>query len=464
VATTLTTGKGSREHGDIPDSPRQEKPDVLPDKSSRFAGSRILVVEDSRTQAEYLRYILETGGYSVVMATHGREALDLIQSDLPAMVLTDIVMPEMDGYDLCREMKANPRTSGIPVILVTQLYDPADVIKGLEAGADNFIVKPYDAGHIYSCIATMLEAASLNKFPHHPPVEFIFGHQQHRITSDPSRILNILLSTYEYALRKNTELQETQEQMSLLNEELSTTVADLKTANANLSLENAERKRVEKALADANRKLNLMTSITRHDINNQITALQLYIDFAESESVNPAVLEHLRKAKFATETIQRQIVFTKQYEDIGIQVPRWQDIRKIVDVLRPIIRAAGIQLETKNLATEVYADPLLAKVFENLVDNSIRHGRQVRKICITMAKNAEGAMTVGYLDDGEGVSAEDKDRIFLKGFGKNTGLGLFLSREILGITSITIWEKGTPGKGAYFEITVPPDGFRPVQE
>ncbi|MFA6332487.1 MAG: hybrid sensor histidine kinase/response regulator [Methanoregula sp.] len=453
-----------REKGDRPErKPLPESP--LPAESGRLAGRRIVVVEDSRTQAEYLSHLLETEGYDVVIATHGREALDIIRRNPPALVLTDIIMPEMDGYELCRAIKEDPQTAGIPVILVTQLFDPADVIKGLEAGADNFIVKPYDAGQVNSCLATVLETGSLQKpVPPRPPIDFIFDHKQHRITSDPSRILYILLSTYEFALRKNTELQEAHEQMSLLNEELSASVEDLRTANGNLSRENTERRRIEKALADANRKLNLMTSITRHDINNQIFALKTYIDMSSSDIVDPTALEYLRKSKAVIETIQKQITFTKHYEDIGIQAPQWQDIRKIVEVLQPAIKAAGIQLETRDLAIEIYADPLLAKVFENLVDNSIRHGRNVAHVTISSARQDDGTMTIGYQDDGGGVAAEDKDRIFWKGFGKNTGLGLFLSREILGITGITIWEKGVPGKGAYFEVIVPPDSFRSTQE
>ena len=87
---------------------------------NRFAGRRIVVAEDSPTQAEYLRHLLVKEGYEVVLAVHGRDALEAIRRDPPALVLTDIVMPEMDGYELCREIKADQKTAGIPVILVTQ--------------------------------------------------------------------------------------------------------------------------------------------------------------------------------------------------------------------------------------------------------------------------------------------------------------------------------------------------------
>ena len=151
---------------------------------NRFAGRRIVVAEDSPTQAEYLRHLLVKEGYEVVLAVHGRDALEAIRRDPPALVLTDIVMPEMDGYELCREIKADKKTAGIPVILVTQLFDPADVLKGLESGADNFIVKPYDPEQVYSRIVGTLEAAGLPD-PDGPQSGFdiVFAGEPHRVTS-----------------------------------------------------------------------------------------------------------------------------------------------------------------------------------------------------------------------------------------------------------------------------------------
>jgi signal transduction histidine kinase len=377
------------------------------------------------------------------------------------MVLTDIIMPEMDGYELCRAIKSDTTTAGIPVILVTQLYDPADVLRGLEAGADNFIVKPFDPGQVFSRIMDTFEATAAPD-PDGPRtgIDIVFDRQPHTITASRSRILNILLSTYEFAVRKNTELSEAHEHASSLNEELTTTIEELQVANRNLSNENAERSRVEKALADANRKLNLMTSITRHDINNQILALQAYIELLELEITDPSLLQYMSKARIAALTIQKQIAFTKSYENVGAQAPRWQDIRKIVERLQPWLKGAGIGLVTRDLAIEIYADPLLAKVFGNLADNSIRHGRHVQQVTISAERLDTGGVVIRYQDDGEGVPEMDKERIFQKGFGKNTGLGLFLSREILGITGITIRETGVPGNGVLFEIITPPEEVR----
>src|SRR5262249_33787842 len=115
----------------------------------------ILVVEDSHTQAELLYHILSTYDYRVTVAHNGKEALESIHQLKPTLVLSDIVMPEMDGYELCRQIKKTAHLQDIPVILLTALSDPIDVIKGLECGADNFIVKPYEERYLLSRIAYM---------------------------------------------------------------------------------------------------------------------------------------------------------------------------------------------------------------------------------------------------------------------------------------------------------------------
>lgn len=428
---------------------------------NRLSGRRIFVVEDSRTQAEYLCHLLELEGAGVVAAAAGEEALAAIRKNPPDIVLTDIVMPGMDGYELCHAIKSDPQTERVPVILVTQLHDPSDVLKGLSAGAENFIVKPYDPEQVYSRIETVLDAAGRpDPDRQQEPIEYVMGGQPHTINFSRSRILDILLSTYEFAIRKNNELQDAHERMTALNEELMAAVEDLQLANQNLSKENAERGRVERALADANRKLNLMTSVTRHDINNQILALHAFIELSETEIHDAKVLEYIRKAKSAARAIQRQIAFTKQYEDIGVKAPQWQNLADVVDTLRPALADQSIMLETRDLQYEIYADPLLSRVFENLVDNSIRHGRHVQRITVSAVRTADGGLLVRFQDDGEGVADGEKMQIFQKGFGKNTGLGLFLTREILEFTGISIRENGVYGRGATFEIAIPPEGVR----
>ncbi|MDB6100360.1 MAG: hypothetical protein JWO52_359, partial [Gammaproteobacteria bacterium] len=112
------------------------------------AASQILIAEDSATQAQRLQYILEQHGYWVTAAANGRLALEAAQRSKPALIISDVIMPEMNGYELCRRVKTDARMAEVPVILVTTLSDPHDVIRGLECGADNFILKPYDADQL----------------------------------------------------------------------------------------------------------------------------------------------------------------------------------------------------------------------------------------------------------------------------------------------------------------------------
>jgi DNA-binding response OmpR family regulator len=104
---------------------------------------KILIVEDSSTQALQLQRILEKYNYQVSVATNGREALAYMNEHRPMMVISDVMMPDMDGYELCRQMKENENLDDIPIILLTRLSDRENMIKGLGLGADNFITKPY---------------------------------------------------------------------------------------------------------------------------------------------------------------------------------------------------------------------------------------------------------------------------------------------------------------------------------
>jgi DNA-binding response OmpR family regulator len=241
---------------------------------NEYAGAKILVVEDSRTQAEYLRHILEIGGYEVALATNGKDALNQIRIDRPTIVLTDIIMPEMDGYALCSAIRQNANMAQIPVILVTQLFDPADLMKGLEVGANNIIIKPFEPEHVISRIISTLQALA------HPDpddagasLEVSFDGQTHHIPASQLRTPTILLSSYDLAIRKNAELQESREHLSSIVEDLQRKVGELQIANENLLKENIERRRTEEDLAKENKKLQIMAGLTRDNLLNQLTAI-----------------------------------------------------------------------------------------------------------------------------------------------------------------------------------------------
>lgn len=216
-----------------------------------------------------------------------------------------------------------------------------------------------------------------------------------------------------------------------------------------------EQKRIEDALKLANRKLNLLSSITRHDILNQLLILRGYLSLLMKKADNPVIENYSSKSYRATENIEHQLNFTRDYQDLGIQAPAWQDLDKMVRTAKGQLVPGSVSVETEPGHLEILADPLLPKIFYNLIDNSLRYGGvNMKSIGIGTFEIPEG-LIIRYEDNGAGISPEDKMHLFERGFGKNTGFGLFLSREILAITGIKITETGEFGKGARFDILIP---------
>jgi len=227
-----------------------------------------------------------------------------------------------------------------------------------------------------------------------------------------------------------------------------------------ISVDITERKRAEEALHEANKKLKLLSSITRHDINNQLTVLRGYLAILEGKQPDPSQNEYFLKVNTATKQIAAMIQFTKEYEQIGVKAPTWQDTRTLVDTAAKGVHLGNVIVKNDlPVGAEVFADPLVVKVFYNLMDNAVRYGGKITIIRFSAMESGDDHLIVCE-DDGEGVPAEEKEKIFERGFGKNTGLGLALSEEILDITGIAIREIGEPGKGARFEMTVPKGMWR----
>ncbi len=208
------------------------------------------------------------------------------------------------------------------------------------------------------------------------------------------------------------------------------------------------------AFQTANKKLNLLTSITRHDINNQLMVLKGYLELVRMETPDTVNGEYFTHITQAVTRISAMIQFTKTYEEIGVHAPVCRDIRELVETAMPGL-LGGVRLENDILpGREMMADPLITKVFFNLMDNAIRYGEKITTIRFS-GREQDGDYLITCEDDGVGVPAGQKEKIFERGFGKNTGLGLSISREIAAITGITIHETGEPGQGARFEIRVP---------
>ena len=206
----------------------------------------ILIVEDSPIQALRLKNILKEQGYGIQMALHGKEAIDLLTHYRPDLIISDVVMPEIDGFELCQRIKKNETWKQIPVILLTSLTDAKNTIKGLACGADNFITKPYEPKYLLSRVENILKNWKLRQTTKQSEgVQIIFGGRQYLIASEPQQILDFLFSTYETAINQNKELTKAKEEFKRLNEQLEEMVAQRTAA---LTAEVSERKKAQAEL------------------------------------------------------------------------------------------------------------------------------------------------------------------------------------------------------------------------
>lgn len=220
-----------------------------------------------------------------------------------------------------------------------------------------------------------------------------------------------------------------------------------------------DRKRVEKSLEITNKKLNLMNDITRHDILNQLTVLNAFLTLADEQTEDRAVKKYLVRSEQVSETIQSQILFARDYQNIGIGSPQWQNIHATIQHARQSLKIRHLTVDDLCRDGEIYADPLLEKVFYNLLDNAQRYAGPVPEVHFRCRLEQE-MLIITCEDNGPGIPGGEKEQLFTRGFGKNTGLGLFLIREILAITGISIRENGEPGHGSRFEIRVPEGAYR----
>jgi two-component system sensor histidine kinase/response regulator len=220
--------------------------------------------------------------------------------------------------------------------------------------------------------------------------------------------------------------------------------------------------RVEKALAEANKKLQLMASITRHDLLNQLTALREYLELSSAYRTRDSgsAWANVASATAVVNQIIATVEFTGQYQKIGVKSPVWHNAKMLVDMSGKFISPGAVRIENAlPESLELYADPLIMKVFSNLIDNAVKYGKTITTIAFRYDETA-GTGIIVCEDDGIGIAAGEKEKIFSYEYGLNTGLGLFLAREILAITGITITETGVSGKGARFEIRCPPNVIR----
>ncbi len=418
---------------------------------------KVLIVEDSITQAVQLQYVLEQNNYLVSVAYNGKEALAKIKKHLPRIVISDIVMPEMNGFEFCYQLRKDKNLKEIPVILLTQLSDPEDVIKALECGADNFITKPYEEQFLISRIKNILTTQELRKKETKKMgMEIFFAGKKRIITSERAQIVDLLISTYENALQKNLELQR-------VNKELVITQHELKRRNEELEKLNEQK--------------NQFLGMAAHDLRSPLGLILAYSNFL-SEQTSSMLNESQAKflsviqlsSKFMLGLINDLLDISKiesgklqlnlEKMDLLLLIKRNVELNNFLANKKQI----AISLKCDKTIPEIIIDSAkVEQVFNNLISNAIKYSYPSTKVEINIEKTDHDVI-ISVIDQGQGIPTEELGKLFepfektsvrATGGEKSTGLGLAIVKKIIEGHQGKIWTESDVGKGSKFHFTLP---------
>ena len=479
---------------------------------------RVLYVDDEPDLLDIGKiFLARSGNFTVTTSQSASEAIRFLERKKFDVIISDYQMPVMNGIQFLVEVRSH--FGPIPFILFTGRGKEEIVIQAINSGADFYLQRSSDPGEQFAELshkikqiasrkiaedalwkneekykrvieytdeAIIVEQDGMLMLVNHRAVE-LTGYSEKELLSMPfSAIIHPDDRTKvmeDYKKWMKSENSPSRFSFRLSSKDGSTPWVKIgsaeidwngRAATLNFLTDITERKELEMemeyheqelvrysmSLDAANKKITCLSSITRHDILNMITAIVMYLSLVEEIVTDPIALEYLLKIDRVAQLIQKQIQYTRDYQNIGANVPIWQDCRTLVDSAAKEALLGKIIVKTDLPAgAEVFADPLVVKVFYNLIDNAVRYGGKITTIRFSADEHG-GDHVVVCEDDGDGVVAGEKEKIFERGFGKNTGLGLALSREILSITGITIRETGEPGKGARFEMMVPKGAWR----
>jgi len=441
------------------------------------SGMGILIVEDSPTQAVQLEYFLDKAGFCVQSVRNGREALDWLNQHKPAMVISDVVMPDVDGYELCRRIKTDEDLEDIPVILLTSLSDAGDVLKGLECGADNFIVKPYDKGYLLSFVQRVCRnGIGAREEKPQATLDVVFAGQKYPIASTRLQILNILISTYGTAVKKNLELVRAQNELRALNEQLEEKV---KERTAALTAEIAERRRVEEELRDystklerSNKELEEFAFVAAHDLQEPLRKIQTFSQRVVTkyrDLLDDKGTDYLVRLQNAANRMQALIRSLLKYSRVAMKPNTCAaiDLNELVQEalidLNLRVEETGAIIEVGYLPAIEADETQMHQLFQNLIGNALKfRGEEKPVIKIHSAECSDGSWQIFVEDNGIGFDEKYLNRIFAPfqrlhdpKVYEGTGIGLAICRKIVEQHGGSIVAKSAPGKGSTFIITLP---------
>ncbi len=432
----------------------------------------ILIVEDSPTQAERLRRLIQSKSYRVRVASNGQLALGLIGQYRPDLVLSDIIMPEMNGYELCRAIKTDDNLRAIPVILVTALNDAKDIIRGIECGADNFIRKPYSEEYLLSRISHMLVNRKLREADSVDGIALYLGDQKHFINAGRQQILDLLISTYEQAVQVNGELQARERQVIELNMKLAHHAAELETINGEIALKNLE-------LAEASRMKSAFIANMSHELRTPLNAIIGFTGALLMKLPGPLTVDQDKQLTTIRSSARHLLSLINDILDVAkieagkvtlaLERVQCQDlISQTAESLRPLATQKGL-----SLAVDLPPEPIvidsdrraLTQVIINLANNAIKftdHGT----VRLTLAQRIDGNQMVtefSVVDSGAGIRPEDQPKLF-QAFSQldststrhaeGAGLGLYLCQNLASLLGGSLFFTSSYGSGSTFTLAL----------
>jgi signal transduction histidine kinase len=399
--------------------------------------TRILAVEDSPTQAEELRFILTSESFDVEVARNAEQALEQLTRQSFDLVVSDIVMPGLSGYELCRRIKKDGRTRELPVVLLTTLNDPLDIIEGLESGADNFITKPYEASNLLRRINTMLANRGIRaQGKHQGGVEIFFLGKKFLITSDKEQILDLLISTFEDIVRTNRELQQSQN-----------------------------------ALASANRELEAFSYSVSHDLRAPLRSISGFSQALvedEADRLDERGHDYLKRIQGATQRMSQLIddllslARVSRGELLRSTARLGEIARSCADLLQQTEPARAVEwVIPQDLRGDADAH-LIKIVFENLLANAWKFTRKQPQARIEVGQRSDDGERIYFVrDNGAGFDMAQAGKLFAPfqrlhstAEFEGTGVGLATVQRIVHRHGGRIWAEGAVGEGATVFFTL----------
>ena len=433
----------------------------------------ILIVEDSPTQAERLRRLIAAAGYRVRVAQNGRDALGQIASGKPQLIISDIIMPEMDGYALCRALKATPDLADIPVILVTALNDSKDIIRGIESGADNFIRKPYSEAYLLNRVSQVLLNQRLREDAGgEAGIGVYLGEHTHFITASRQQMLDLLISTYEQAVQVNGELQAREKQVIELNMRLSRHAAELEEHNREMALKNIE-------LAEASRMKSAFIANMSHELRTPLNAIIGFTGTLLMKLPGPLVPDQERQLTTIRTSARHLLSLINDILDMAKieagkvtiapgPVQCQQLLSETADSLRQLAAQKGLELRVKAPLAPIVIETdrrALTQIIINLVNNAIKFTESGGVVLTLSQENENGALLTRFAvtDSGAGIRPEDQQKLF-QAFSQldststrhaeGAGLGLYLCRNLANLIGGALSLQSDFGRGSTFTLTL----------